>query len=441
MMFATDSITQRQTPAIICRPGAAFAVARVGVLSRRAYRNSRWLSGLCCALAIGILGITNSGWAGLWVPQDEATVNDSYQKEEARLAGLTVEELRAEFNQWVTEWKRQHSRLIQGHMQFHMVKEVDSEVWAIQFRDAKKKGEQARKAASHVAVVLLEKMPENPDKDLVDMVYKSLDAHLVFQQYGQAYRAARALVESGQQRPYLLGMYAYSAFCLNQFEEARSLFSQAIIIKESLSDVQKAASEMCGTALFRSETEKLALEADAEANLPRVEIMTTKGPMVVELFEDQAPNAVASFIFLVERNFYRNQQFYDVSESLAFTGSPTNEPSGNAGYGIRSEFDRPDRRPHWRGYLTLLVNPDTQVGSSQFAIMMKPRPDLDTAENTVFGRIIEGEEVLDLLEKAGKTWQDMITAADSQIGPPDQILSARVLRKRDHEYVPTRVGE
>jgi cyclophilin family peptidyl-prolyl cis-trans isomerase len=163
--------------------------------------------------------------------------------------------------------------------------------------------------------------------------------------------------------------------------------------------------------------------------------------MVVELFEDQAPNAVASFIFLVERNFYRNQQFYDVSESLAFTGSPTNEPSGNAGYGIRSEFDRPDRRPHWRGYLTLLVNPDTQVGSSQFAIMMKPRPDLDTAENTVFGRIIEGEEVLDLLEKAGKTWQDMITAADSQIGPPDQILSARVIRKRDHEYVPTRVGE
>ena len=73
--------------------------------------------------------------------------------------------------------------------------------------------------------------------------------------------------------------------------------------------------------------------------------------------------------------------------------------------------------------------------------MMKPRPDLDTAENTVFGRIIEGEEVLDLLEKAGKTWQDMITAADSQIGPPDQILSARVIRKRDHEYVPSRVGE
>jgi cyclophilin family peptidyl-prolyl cis-trans isomerase len=371
---------------------------------------------------------------------DEPEVNDAYQREDQRLAGLSEAELRTEFEARIKDWKHQHARMGQGYMQFYMMKEADSEYWAAQFRDAKKKGEVARKAAGLVAVNLLEKMTQPPDRDLADMVFHSIDAHFIFHEYGKAYRAAKALVERGHQRPFLLPLYGYAAYCQNEFNEARGVFSQAIIAGETLSPEQQAAFEACGAAVFSMEEEAVQREADAQANLPRVEILTTKGPIVVELFEDQAPNTVANFVYLVERKFYRNRQFYDLTDSLIMTGSPTNDASGRVDYSIKSESERPDRRRHLRGTLTMLVDAQSELASSQFAILSKPMPDLDRGLNTVFGRVIEGEIVLDLLERAGSSWEKMISAPDSQIGPPDEIISARVLRKRDREYLPERLA-
>ena len=46
-------------------------------------------------------------------------------------------------------------------------------------------------------------------------------------------------------------------------------------------------------------------EAEAKADdLPRVKLKTTKGDIVIELFENEAPNTVANFISLVEKRFY-----------------------------------------------------------------------------------------------------------------------------------------
>ena len=187
------------------------------------------------------------------------------------------------------------------------------------------------------------------------------------------------------------------------------------------------------------EAEQAALLKDQESNLPRIEFQTTKGTIVVELFEDHAPNTVNNIVFLVEQGFFKNRQFYEVSDSMAVTGSTTNDPYGQAGYWIKSEHDLPNRRPHLRGYLTMLVDVQAELASSQFAFVTRPRPDLDEQLNTVFGRVIEGDVVLDNLERAGTQWQEMIKAQDSMIGQPDQIISARVIRKRDKDYVPERV--
>ncbi len=371
---------------------------------------------------------------------DESQVDTTYQDRDKRLAGLSAEQLREEYDAALSEWKHQHARLIQAHYMFFNVREGESEYWAMQFRDAKKHGERARKLAGHLAVNLMEKLTEPPDRDLADMVFNSMDAHLLFFEYQKAHRTAKALVESGHQRPYLLPMYAYSAYCVNEFAEARSVFIQSQIVGETLTPDQQAAFDACSVGLSQLEKERTARATDEEANLPRVELMTTRGPIVVELFEDQAPNTVANFIFLVERNFFREHQFYDIDDSLAITGSPTNDASGRVDYSIRSEHDREDRRAHLRGYLTLMIDVNSELGSSQFSILTRPRPDLDNSLNTVFGRIIEGEIVLDLLERSGSTWENMIKAADSQIGPPDKIISARVLRKRDHRYLPERIA-
>ncbi|MBL8891373.1 MAG: peptidylprolyl isomerase [Planctomycetaceae bacterium] len=372
--------------------------------------------------------------------QDEPNppaVDDQYVRDELRYAGLTAEELRVELEKKLSEWRHQYARIGQAVMQFHSQKEEEAPRWAAQFREAKKKGEQARKAAGHVAIHLLEKSTGTPDKDLADLAYNSLDSYFVFKEYRKAYRISKALVASGHQRAFLLPLYGYAAYCVNEYSEARSVFSEAKILGESLTQEQEAAFELSKFMADRMEAEKVALQADESANLPRIEFQTTKGNIVVELFEDQAPNTVNNVVSLVEQGFFKNHQFYEINDSMAVTGSPTNDPTGQAGYWIKSEHDRPDRRPHLRGYLTMLVDLQSELASSQFAFVTRPRPDLDQQLNTVFGRIIEGDVILDNLERAGTDWEKMIQAQDSMIGQPDRILSARVVRKRDRDYVPT----
>lgn len=372
--------------------------------------------------------------------QDEtnsSSVDDQYLRDEQRYAKMTADELQVELDKTLGEWRHQYARLGQAVMQFRSQKEIEASRWAAQFRDAKKKGEQARKAAGHVAIHLLEKSTSAPDKDLADLAYNSLDAYLFFKEYHKAYRIAKALVARGHQRAFLLPLYGYAAFCMNQFYEAHSVLNEAKMFGESLAQEQEAAFELSKLMEERLEAEKAALLVDESADLPRIEFQTTKGTIVVELFEDQAPNTVSNVISLVEKEFYKDHQFYDINDSMAVTGSPTNDATGQAGYWIKSEHDRPDRRPHLRGYLTMLVDSQSKLASSQFAFVTRPRPELDQQPHTVFGRIIEGDVVLDNLERAGKDWESMIQAPDSMIGQPDQILSARVVRKRARNYVPT----
>src|SRR5690606_9013326 len=58
------------------------------------------------------------------------------------------------------------------------------------------------------------------------------------------------------------------------------------------------------------ETEQALREAEAKADdLPRVKIETSKGPIVVELFENEAPQTVGNFVSLVEGGKYDNTIF------------------------------------------------------------------------------------------------------------------------------------
>ena len=67
--------------------------------------------------------------------------------------------------------------------------------------------------------------------------------------------------------------------------------------------------------------------------LPQVRILTTKGEMIVELYENQAPGAVGNFIHLVEQGFYDGLQFHRVLEHfMAQTGCPDGDGTGGPGY-------------------------------------------------------------------------------------------------------------
>ena len=68
------------------------------------------------------------------------------------------------------------------------------------------------------------------------------------------------------------------------------------------------------------------------------------------------------------------------------------------------------------------------TGGSQFFLTFRRTSHLD-GKHTVFGRVIEGVEVLADLQRVNP----------GQAGPePDKIVKATVLRKRDHVYAPTK---
>ena len=173
-------------------------------------------------------------------------------------------------------------------------------------------------------------------------------------------------------------------------------------------------------------------KAEAEADdLPRVKISTSVGDIVVELFENEAPNTVANFVSLVEKKFYDGTPFHRVIAGfMAQGGDPTGTGGGGPGFTIACEVDAPGARKHFRGTLSMAhAGPDT--GGSQFFLTFRPTEHLD-GKHTVFGRVIEG---FDVLPKIMRTTDEQGRTVAGV--PPDRIVKAEVLRKRDHPYIPT----
>ena len=63
--------------------------------------------------------------------------------------------------------------------------------------------------------------------------------------------------------------------------------------------------------------------------MPRVEILTYKGRIVVELFENEAPNTVANFIDLVQKGFYDGIAFHRVIPNFMTQGGDPNTLDDN----------------------------------------------------------------------------------------------------------------
>ncbi|HWC91423.1 MAG TPA: peptidylprolyl isomerase, partial [Pirellulales bacterium] len=85
---------------------------------------------------------------------------------------------------------------------------------------------------------------------------------------------------------------------------------------------------------------------------PVVLLHTTKGDVIIELYEDEAPNTVANFVSLVEKGFYNGLKFHRVIDGfMAQGGDPKGNGSGGPGYSIACECYRSDAVKHARGSL------------------------------------------------------------------------------------------
>src|SRR5262245_11359338 len=118
------------------------------------------------------------------------------------------------------------------------------------------------------------------------------------------------------------------------------------------------------------------------------------GDIKLELFPQDAPETVNSFVFLSREGFYNGITFHRVIEGfVAQAGDPTGTGTGGPGYTIPDEVN--DRK-FLDGTMGMAKTSAPNSGGSQFYICYTPQPRLD-GSYTVFGQIVEGREVLDLI--------------------------------------------
>ncbi len=132
--------------------------------------------------------------------------------------------------------------------------------------------------------------------------------------------------------------------------------------------------------------------------MKQASIQTAYGTMVIELFEKDAPNTVANFEKLASDHFYDGLTFHRVIPNFMIQGGcPSGTGTGGPGYKIDCEIN-PNR--HERGSLSMAhAGPNT--GGSQFFICHAPAPHLDGV-HTVFGKVIQGVEIVDKIQKDDK---------------------------------------
>lgn len=128
-----------------------------------------------------------------------------------------------------------------------------------------------------------------------------------------------------------------------------------------------------------------------------------KGVMKFELFLD-VPNSVANFVSLAESKFYDGLNMHRIIPSfVAQGGCPEGSGMGGPGYNIDGEFASngfANPHSHDKGVIAWARSMARNSAGSQFYITLDATPFLD-ADYAVFGKIIEGEEVLELLDAVG----------------------------------------
>ena len=248
----------------------------------------------------------------------------------------------------------------------------------------------------------------------------------------QALTTAGMLDMAGAASGSVMMMGASAAMLLSRIDEATAWLDKADAAGTEKAKVAELA-QAIKAERPKVVSEMAARQADATADdLPRVKITTSKGVIVIELFENVAPNTVANFISLVEKGFYNGTPFHRVIGGfMAQGGDPTGSGKGGPGYVIDCEVDAPGARKHFLGSLSM-AHAGKNTGGSQFFLTFRPTEHLD-GKHTVFGRVIEG---FDVLPKLARTEGPLAAG-----GPPDAMLKLEVLRKRNHPYEPKISGK
>lgn len=392
-------------------------------------KHKHLMPGLMCTVAVWLVSLA----AGLAQETDAAKAT----LQQPAAAGQTQPPVgttppasaAAEFQRLFEEWKTVLKDLRQLRVRYQSAALAEQAQIQQQWNDLIAKGNELIDALQQTGLKAYAEAP-NEDPQLMRFLVKLADDRIDHDDYVRARQITSVLLEHHCPEKQIYNAAAIAAYVLNNFDEAEKYFKLA---KEAgvLSDYGKELEPTVAEYKELWEKEKAIREAEAKADdLPRVKLSTTKGDIVLELFENEAPETVGNFISLVEQGFYNGLTFHRVLKNfMAQGGDPKGDGSGGPGYHIYCECYRPDYRRHFQGSLSM-AHAGRDTGGSQFFLTFRPTPHLN-GKHTCFGRVIEGMEVLSKLQRRDPT------AASPPA--PDSIIKAEVLRKRDHAYQPHKV--
>ncbi|KAJ3351422.1 Peptidyl-prolyl cis-trans isomerase-like 3 [Entophlyctis luteolus] len=127
---------------------------------------------------------------------------------------------------------------------------------------------------------------------------------------------------------------------------------------------------------------------------------TDLGDIKVEIFCEAVPRSAENFIALAASGYYNNNLFHrNIKGFMVQTGDPTNTGKGGQSiYGAPfADEIKATLKHNARGILSM-ANKGPDTNRSQFFITYGKQPHLD-ANYTVFGKVIDGFDTLDALEK------------------------------------------
>ncbi|HEX7313520.1 MAG TPA: peptidylprolyl isomerase [Pyrinomonadaceae bacterium] len=137
----------------------------------------------------------------------------------------------------------------------------------------------------------------------------------------------------------------------------------------------------------------------------RAVIVTDKGSFTMELLPDEAPLTVDNFVGLARRNYFNNVLFHRVVPNFVVQGGdPRGDGNGGPGYQIRCEINEVSFN---RGAVGMALS-GKDTGGSQWFVTHSPQPHLDGGY-TVFGRVVEGMEVIDRIVRGDRIRSVTIT--------------------------------
>ena len=153
--------------------------------------------------------------------------------------------------------------------------------------------------------------------------------------------------------------------------------------------------------------------------MSQMTMTTNQGPIVFEMFDDDAPKTVENFKKLAADGFYDGLTFHRIIKDFMIQGGcPAGAGTGGPGYQFGDEFN--DHKVV-RGALAM-ANSGPNTNGSQFFITEGPTPHLN-GKHSVFGHVVVGLDVVKKIANVRKNDRDCPTE-DQKINRVELFRSA-----------------